>query len=62
MNGANGGGPDWKSIFYLMVLLGSIGFKMGGAFDSSSFSKEVTYIDFINEYLAKNRIKLVTIG
>lgn len=61
MNG-EGGGPDWRSLAYLLLLLGSVGVKIYGSGDSSAYSKEVTYVDFVNEYLAKERIKLITIG
>lgn len=54
-SGPNGGGPRWENIGLVAFLAGALGFSM--VKDWKPNSEEVTYMDFINLYLAKGRCK-----
>lgn len=59
-SGGGGGGPRWENIGLIAFLTGALGFSM--VQDWKPNSEEVTYMDFINLYLAKNRCKQITIA
>lgn len=47
----NGKGPKWENIAIVALLSGLFGYSMLSA---GGGSQEITYIDFINQYLAQN--------
>lgn len=47
----NGKGPKWENVGLLAILTGAFGYYLA---TMGSPSEEVTYIDFINKYLAQN--------
>ena len=58
----NGGrDPDFYSLGYLMAMLAGMGYLLVKNTMTSN-SKEVTYIEFINDYLAQNQVSMITIG
>ena len=54
----NSGGPRWENIIITAALAGAFGYYM----TSNSPSQEVTYMDFVNQYLSKNAVKMITIS
>ena len=59
-NGPGGGGPRWENFGLVAFLAGALGYSMVKDFKPNS--EEVTYMDFINLYLAKGRCKQITIA
>lgn len=53
----NNGGPIWENWAIIALLSGALYFYLG----MSSPSLEITYLDFINQYLSKNQVKMITI-
>lgn len=56
-----GGGPRWENVSLVAFLIGALGYSMASDVGKPS-SEEVTYADFINEYLVKNQCKAITIS
>jgi hypothetical protein len=55
----NGKGPKWENVALVAFLTGAFGFylaTMGNA------GEEITYMDFINQYLAQNQVTMITIS
>ena len=51
-------GPKWENIALVAILGGCFGFYMW----SKSPSQEITYMDFINQHLSRNQVKMITIS
>jgi hypothetical protein len=47
----NGGGPKWENVGLCAALLGAFGYYMASR---EAPSEEITYMDFVNQYLAQN--------
>jgi hypothetical protein len=52
------GGPRWENIVLVGVLGSAFAFYMW----SKPTSLEITYMDFVNQYLSKNQVKMITIS
>jgi hypothetical protein len=55
----NGKGPKWENFAIVAFLTGAFGYYLA---TMGSPSEEVTYIDFINQYLAQNQCTMITIS
>jgi hypothetical protein len=55
----NGKGPKWENFALVAFLTGAFGYYLA---TMGSPSEEVTYIDFINQYLAQNQCTMITIS
>lgn len=55
----NGKGPKWENFALVAFLTSAFGYYLA---TMSSPSEEVTYIDFINQYLAQNQCTMITIS
>jgi hypothetical protein len=47
----NGKGPKWENIALVALLAGLIGYQ---TFNAEGRSQEITYVDFLHQYLAPN--------
>lgn len=54
----NGGGPNYENWLKLVVLGGLTGYY---AFFMQSPSQEVTYMDFVHNYLSQNKVEMITL-
>lgn len=54
----NGGGPEWENIGLAALILGTFVYYFG--FQEPP-SEEVTYMDFVQNYLAVNNVEMITI-
>ena len=54
-----GGGPRWEN-FLMVALLGGL-FTYYASF-SQSPSEEITYMDFVHNYLTKNQVEMITLA
>lgn len=54
----NGGGPNYENWFKLVVLGGLIGYY---TMFSKKPSQELTYMDFVQNYLAQNKVEMITL-
>ena len=55
----NGKGPKWENIALVALLCGLVGYQVTS---KSSSSQEVTYVDFLHQYLAPNKCTMITIS
>ncbi len=55
----NGGGPRFENWGLIGFLAAALGYSMVKDFKPTS--TEVTFMDFINVYLAQNQVKAITI-
>lgn len=56
--GSGGGGPNF---FILASLMGVSLFYLLSTFNQAR-GKEITYMDFVNQYLSKNKIKMISVS
>jgi len=54
----NGGGPKWENWLMVSLLMGTAAYYL---FNTKPTSKEITYIDFVQNYLAKNAIEMIVL-
>lgn len=54
----NNNNPKWENIALVAFFAGTFGYYV---YLSTNNSQEITYIDFINQYLSKNQVKMITI-
>jgi AFG3 family protein len=52
------GSPIWENWFLVLMLSGILYLYLAG----KSPSQEITYMDFVNQYLSKNQVKMITIA
>ena len=58
-SGPGGKGPKWENIGLVTFLTGAFGYYF---MTKQTSSEEVTYIDFVNNYLSKGQCKMITIS
>ena len=54
----NGGGPIWENFLLLALLMGT---SLYSIFYSDAPSEEITYMDFVQNYLARNQVEMISI-
>ena len=54
----NGGGPNYENWFKVFVLGGLAGYY---ALYAQSPSQEITYMDFVHQYLTQNKVQMITL-
>lgn len=54
----NGGGPNYENWLMLLLIGGLAGYY---AMFSESPSQEITYMDFVQNYLAQNKVEMITL-
>ena len=55
----NGGGPIWENILMAALMFGTLVYTIGFG---DRPSEEITYMDFVQNYLSKNQVEMITIG
>lgn len=55
----NGKGPKWENFAIVAFLSGAFGYTLA---TMGSAPEEITYMEFINQYLAQNQVKMITIS
>lgn len=55
----NGGGPKWENFGLIAALAAGFGYYI---FNLQTQSEEITYMDFINNYLANKKAIMITIS
>jgi hypothetical protein len=55
---SNGGGPKWENWLMLSLLAGTATFYF---LNLKKPSQEITYMDFVQNYLANNQVEMITL-
>lgn len=58
-NDPNGKGPRWENIGLVAFLTAAMAYAFS---QNQPSSKEITYIEFVNQYLAQNQCEMITIS
>jgi len=53
--------PGGNNFFFLAALMG-MGFLFFVSGLSNSYQKEITYMEFVNQYLTKSKVKMITVS
>ena len=53
------GSPRWENIGFIVFLFG---LAVAYFYSQAGSSEEINYMDFINQYLTKNQVKMITIS